>query len=69
MTWMELECIMLTEIKSIREGQIPYDFTHIGSELTKQMNIYKGERGERERNHKRLLTIDRWRKVGGRWAR
>ena len=42
MTWMELECIMLTEIKSIREGQLPYDLTHIESELTKQMNIYEG---------------------------
>ena len=30
MTWMELQSIMLSEMKqSVREGQIAYDFTHM----------------------------------------
>jgi len=28
-TWMELESIMLSEINQVREGQMPYDFTHM----------------------------------------
>ena len=30
--WMELECVMLSEIKLGRERQIPYVFTHVDLE-------------------------------------
>ena len=28
-TWTDLECIMLSEIKSVRKRQMPCNFTHI----------------------------------------
>jgi len=30
-TWIDLEGIMLSEIKSVRERPIPYDFTDMGN--------------------------------------
>ena len=30
-TWMELETLILSEVKSERERQIPYDSTYIGN--------------------------------------
>ena len=37
MTWVELESIMLlSEIKSVRERQIPYDLTHTWDFKNKQ---------------------------------
>ena len=46
-TWMELEGIMLSEIKSIGERQIPYVFTHIwiSRNLTED---HGGEGGEKK---------------------
>ena len=38
-TWMELEMIIPTEVKSERGRQIPYDITYIGSLNMTQMNI------------------------------
>lgn len=47
-TWMYLEGIMLREIKSFREIQIPYDFTHVKfSKQNKQI--------EEEKQKKSLL--------------
>ena len=34
-TWMDLEGITLGELKSDRERQIPYDFTHMWSRKVK----------------------------------
>lgn len=42
MTWTELESIMLTEVKSVRERPIPYGFTRV--EFKKQMSKRKKER-------------------------
>ena len=42
MMWMELECIMLSEI-SQSERQIPYDFTNMWNLRKKQMNIGEGK--------------------------
>ena len=42
MMWMKLECIILSEIKSVTEKQIPYDFIHMWN-LRKQMSIGEGK--------------------------
>ena len=39
-TWMELECVMLSEI---RERQISYDFTHMWNLRYKTVNIREGK--------------------------
>ena len=31
MSWMELETLIISEVKSEREGQIPYDITYVES--------------------------------------
>ena len=72
--WMELEGIMLSEIKSAREGQIPYVFTHmwILRNLTEDHGGGEGrkmlQRG-REGNHKRLLNTENKVRVDGGWER
>ena len=53
--------------KSIRERQIPYDFTHVWN-LRNKTDKYMGrgeEREGRETNHKRLLTIENKLRVDG----
>ena len=51
MTWMELECIMLSEIIPVRERQKPYYFTHMWNLRNKQMNIGGGrEKEDKNRN-------------------
>ena len=42
-TWMELESIMLSQ--SVRQGQIPYDFTHMWNVRNK---IDEHKEGEKE---------------------
>ena len=56
--------------KSIRERQIPYDITHMWNLRNKtDEHMGVGGRGERETNHKRLLTIeDKLSGDGGRWV-
>ena len=38
---MDLEGIMLSEVKSDGERQIPYDFTHVSVEQTNKQKINK----------------------------
>ena len=47
MTWVELENIMLIEISSNRERQIPYDFTPMWN-LRNKTDEHRGRRGKRE---------------------
>ena len=44
--------------KSVRERQIPYDFTHIWNLRNKQMNISRNKKRERGKPRNRLLTIE-----------
>ena len=37
--WMELETLILSEVKSERERQIPYDITYIWNLILAQMNL------------------------------
>ena len=53
-TWMELECITLSEM-SVRERQIPYDFTHMWNSRNK---ANKQRRKNRQGDKPRLLTIE-----------
>lgn len=40
-TWMELEVIILSEIKSEGERQITFDLTHTANTETKEMELTK----------------------------
>ena len=43
-TWMDLEIIILSEVKSERERQIPYDITHMWNlKFDTNEHIYKTE--------------------------
>ena len=42
--WMDLENIMLSEIKPVRERQISYDFTHMWNLMNKCTNKENGDR-------------------------
>ena len=61
--------------KSIRQRQIPYDFTHMWNLRNKtDEHRGRGKKGEREGNHKRLLTIENKLRVtggeeSGEWAK
>ena len=64
---MELEYIIYF---SIRERQLPFDFTHMWN-LRNKIDEHMGsrEKGERETNHKRLSMIENKLRVGGiRWV-
>ena len=55
--------------KSVRERQIPYDFTQMYNLRNKTGEHNGGVEGERETNHKRLLkTENKLRVDGGRWV-
>ena len=65
MTWMELQCIMLSEI--VNQRQIPYDFTNMWNLRNKtDEHMGMGDREERETNHKRLLAIENKLRIDGR---
>ena len=65
-TWIDLESIRLSEIsqskkkkkrnKSVRQKQIPYDFTHMGN-LRNKTNEQRKKR-ERDKPRNRLLTLE-----------
>ena len=57
MMWLELECINIKQNKSVKEWQIPYDFTHMCN-LRNKTDQHKEKGKNREANHKRLLTIE-----------
>ena len=71
MTWMELECIMLREISQSEKDK--YHMISLVWNLRNKTYEHIGsggkEREERERNHKRLLTIEyKLRVDGGKWV-
>ena len=51
-TWMELEGIMLSEVKSVGEGQLLCGFTHTG-------NIKNSERGKERKRVGKIREADR----------
>ena len=49
--WVELECIMLSEISQVRERQIPFDFTHMWN-LRNKIDEHMGRGGNRRQGNK-----------------
>ena len=50
--WMELQSIVLiSEIKTVRERQIPYDFTHMWNLRNKTNKHGEKERGANQETH------------------
>ena len=64
-TWMELEGIMLSEI---RERQVSYDFTHMRT-LRDKTDGHKGSKNNiktgRGTKHKRLINMENKQRVPG----
>ena len=57
MTWVELESVMLIEISSVRETQIPYDFTHVWNLRNKTNGKTRGGKKTREERRTKKQTL------------
>ena len=64
--WMELESIKLSKIKSVKERQIPYDFTHMWN-LRNKIDEHKGKKKRLTRKQTlnyRKQIVSCWRGAG-----
>ena len=62
-TWMDLEIIILSEVKSERERQIPHDITYMCNLKIIQMNLHTKQK---QTHRRRKQTYDCQRGEGGR---